>query len=300
MRKVELEQGSPEWLEFRKSGIGASECAAVFGKCKYNTPLQLWEKKVYDIETEVTFPMIRGSQMEPIIREQAEQVLGEKFDPVCGIHDEHEFILASLDGINATGDVIMEIKYASKANHSLAAFGKVPDNYLYQVQQQLLVSGAKKALYVSWNSDDLQIVEVFPDSNLHEEMVAKLMEFWEMVCLQIPPASSKKDRVVTENDQVLRSKKDRVVTENDQVLRFVNIRKQNDEKIKELKSENEKVTKQLIELANGNSIEGEGFKFSQYEKPGSVQYAQIPELSSVDLEQYRKPAITCWKLTVEK
>lgn len=285
MRKVELEQGSPEWLEFRKSGIGASECAAVFGKCKYNTPLQLWEKKVYDIETEVTFPMIRGSQMEPIIRQQAEEVLGEKFDPVCGIYDEHEFILASLDGINSEGTVIMEIKYASKVNHALAASGKVPKHYIYQVQQQLLVSGAQKALYVSWNSDDLQIVEVFPDAKLHEEMIKKLMEFWEMVCLKIPPTRSKKDHVTNENDQV---------------LKFVNIRKQNDQKLKELKAENEKITSKLIELANGNSIEGEGFKFSQYETPGRVQYAEIPELSGVDLDQYRKPATTGWKLTLQK
>lgn len=285
MRKVELEQGSPEWLEFRKSGIGASECAAVFGKCKYNTVFQLWEKKVYDIETEVNCAMIRGSEMEPIIRQQAEAVLGEKFDPVCGIHDEYDYILASLDGINARGDVIMEIKYASKANHAIAKAGKVPEHYMYQVQQQLLVSGAHKALYVSWNSDDLQIVEVFPDAELHGHIINYLSDFWKMVCMQTPPPLSDED-LIEVNDQ--------------EVLKFVNTKKENDAKIKALEDENEKITEELIQIGNGTSFKGDGFKFLKVPRKGTVDYKKVPELSDVDLEKYRKPSTFSWQLRIKK
>lgn len=285
MRKIELEQGSPQWLEFRKSGIGASECAAVFGKCKYNTPFQLWEKKVYDIQTEVNGAMIRGSEMEPIIRQQAEEVLGEKFTPVCGVHDEYDFILASLDGINATGDVIMEIKYASKANHALAVKGKVPEHYVYQVQQQLLVSGAQKALYVSWNSDDLQIVEVLPDAELHGDIISYLSDFWKKVCMQTPPQLGDDD-LIEVNDE--------------QVLNFVHIKKENDSKIKELEAENKRITEELVQIGNGSSFKGDGFKFIKVPRKGTVDYKKVPSLTGVDLEQYRKPSTFSWQLRIQK
>ena len=285
MRKIDLEQGSPQWHEFRKNGIGASECAAVFGKCKYSTPLQLWEKKVYDIETEVNGAMIRGSEMEPVIRQQAEQVLGEKFPPVCGIHDDYDFIRASLDGINADGTVIMEIKYASKANHALASSGYVPEHYKFQVQQQLLVSGAKKALYVSFNDNDLQIVEVLPDLELHQHIINQLSDFWKMVCMQTPPALSDDD-LIEVNDE--------------QVLQFVNVKKENDAKIKELEAENKRIIDELVQIGNGTSFKGDGFKFLKVPRKGSVDYKKVPSLAEVDLEQYRKPSTFSWQLRTKK
>lgn len=285
MLKLSIEQGSPQWHEFRKNGIGASECAAIFGKCKYNTPFQLWEKKVYDIETEVNPAMIKGSQMEPIIRQQAESVLGEEFPAACGIHEKHEFIRASLDGINSAGDVIMEIKYASKVNHAIATSGKVPEHYMYQVQQQLLVSGAKKALYVSWNNDDLQIVEVFPASELHQEMVIKLGEFWKMVCMQTPPALLDQD-LLEVNDE--------------QVLNFVHTKKENDAKIKALEDQNKQITQELIQIGGGQSFKGDGYKFLKVPRKGTVDYKNVPVLSEIDLEEYRKPTTFSWQLRIEK
>ena len=44
-RIVQLTQGSPEWLEYRRSRRNASETAAVMGLSPWNTPYQLWLEK---------------------------------------------------------------------------------------------------------------------------------------------------------------------------------------------------------------------------------------------------------------
>ena len=35
-------QDSPEWREWRKGGVGASEVAAILGTCPYNTAHDIW------------------------------------------------------------------------------------------------------------------------------------------------------------------------------------------------------------------------------------------------------------------
>lgn len=41
----QLAIGSPEWLEYRKSGIGASEVGAVLGVCPWKSPVDVWLEK---------------------------------------------------------------------------------------------------------------------------------------------------------------------------------------------------------------------------------------------------------------
>ena len=46
LEKIRLKHGSPEWLAFRRTGIGASEAAAAIGQSKFKTNIELWEEKV--------------------------------------------------------------------------------------------------------------------------------------------------------------------------------------------------------------------------------------------------------------
>lgn len=43
---IKLRHNSPEWLAFRKTGIGASEAAAVLGYSNTTSNVDLWEQKV--------------------------------------------------------------------------------------------------------------------------------------------------------------------------------------------------------------------------------------------------------------
>ncbi len=46
MKIIDLEQGTPEWLEWRKNGIGSSDIATIMGANPYQTPYQLWEENL--------------------------------------------------------------------------------------------------------------------------------------------------------------------------------------------------------------------------------------------------------------
>jgi len=46
LEKIKLKHNSPEWLEFRKMGIGGSDAAAILGLSPFKTNVQVWEEKV--------------------------------------------------------------------------------------------------------------------------------------------------------------------------------------------------------------------------------------------------------------
>ena len=46
MKTVDLNQRSPEWLQWRSQGITASDIPIILGLSPYKTPWQLWAEKV--------------------------------------------------------------------------------------------------------------------------------------------------------------------------------------------------------------------------------------------------------------
>ena len=69
--------------------------------------------------------------------------------------------------------------------------------------------------------------------------------------------------------------------------------------IKQLEAMELLVSQQLKELSNGVDAKGGGYIFACTYRKGSVQYKDIPELKSVNLDQFRGPAVETWKLTME-
>lgn len=69
------------------------------------------------------------------------------------------------------------------------------------------------------------------------------------------------------------------------------------QKIKYLKEQERKAAETLREICGNDSQEFEGYKYQRIERLGSIQYKDIPELKSIDLEQYRGNPVTSWKLS---
>jgi putative phage-type endonuclease len=84
--------------------------------------------------------------MEPLARAAYEQKTGLVMQPRVMTEGEYS---ASLDGIPLEGDRIVEIKspYRRQASDlwQSVSLGEVPEHYRFQVQHQLLVSGATLA-----------------------------------------------------------------------------------------------------------------------------------------------------------
>lgn len=105
-RIIDLEQGSPEWLDFRKGKIGASMVASCVGiKGAFNSKEEardiiLGLKEVYQNKA-----MKKGNDYEALIRARVEFLHSVSITPIVLQSLENEMFIASLDGIDQNGVV---------------------------------------------------------------------------------------------------------------------------------------------------------------------------------------------------
>ena len=146
-------QGSAEWLELRARHFTASEAPAMLGLSKYKTRDALLREKATGITEEIDADkqslFDRGHEAEAAARPLAEAMIHEELFPATGTETIDGLpLLASFDGITMMEDVCWENKLWNKdfATH-VRNTGDAPDTHWPQLEQQLLVSGAKEALF---------------------------------------------------------------------------------------------------------------------------------------------------------
>ncbi|EAH8149311.1 hypothetical protein EJC82_06660 [Campylobacter jejuni] len=175
---IDLEQGSGEWLNFRKGKIGASMIASCVGiKGAFSSKEEardiiLGLKEVYQNEA-----MRRGNEYEPLIRARVEFLHSVSITPVVLQSLENEIFIASLDGIDENG-VIYEFKYSQDEYDFIKKNKKPSDKYYAQVQFQLYISGKEKCIFVAMNKEE-EIVEceVLRDEAYQEWLVKSVKQF---------------------------------------------------------------------------------------------------------------------------
>jgi putative phage-type endonuclease len=181
---VDLEQGSPEWVEWRKSRRCASESAALLRVSPWfpRTPFELWEVKSGRREVRVTPAMARGVELEASARALYEITRSDLMVPYV-VEGEGDYA-ASLDGLSFDGARILEIKCPFKGTASdlwaRAARGQVPVHYQCQVQSQLMVTGAEYCDFAVYAGDAhrLTIIEVRHDLAMQARIRAAWDAFW--------------------------------------------------------------------------------------------------------------------------
>jgi putative phage-type endonuclease len=188
-RKVNLPQNSPEWLEWRRWHLGASDAPAIMFLDKFrgeNSRHRLWLEKTGRVEERVFSagtPAARGHQFEAVARERYCIDAGVFAPPVCleCTREGLDFMAASLDGL--AGDKVVEFKCPNDARiHLDAREGHVPEAYWCQIQHQLFVSELELADYVSFFENELIVVPVkFDEAYVTNELVPAEREFWQWV-----------------------------------------------------------------------------------------------------------------------
>lgn len=187
MRLLELEQRSQAWLDWRRSGITATESAAILGLNPYMTPWRLWCEKVgralfADLSSN---PLVRfGIEHEDEVRQLFELKHLEVVMPVCGEFDEDALFRASFDGLTSAMEPV-EIKCPSES--TLADVRKkglestAGRLYRIQLQHQLMVCGAKHGWLVFYDRTNTELVEfeVVRDEALIAEIRSKRREFFD-------------------------------------------------------------------------------------------------------------------------
>jgi putative phage-type endonuclease len=151
-------QGSFEWLQARKNTFGASEASAMLGISSYKTRDQLLKEKATgitpDVDASTQARFDRGHEIEATMRPVAEEIIGDELYPVSGALESNELITASFDGLTMLNDVAWECKTLNKKLRESLSLGIIPDEYHPQLEQQLLVSGAEKSLFMAGQSPD--------------------------------------------------------------------------------------------------------------------------------------------------
>jgi putative phage-type endonuclease len=191
--RIDLEQNTEPWLQWRKTGIGGSESGSVMGVNPYCDAYELWQRKLGLLpEVQVNDAMQRGHDLEPVARQIFEIETGIKMPPACYEQlGTYSFLHASLDGISIDERLILEIKCPGLKTHSEALSGKIRPYYYSQIQHNLVTTGAELCYYFSYTDvDDVEpwkIIEVTRD----EEYIARLIErekrFWNCVLTETPP-----------------------------------------------------------------------------------------------------------------
>jgi putative phage-type endonuclease len=147
-------QGSLEWLRLRAEFNTASEAAAMLGVSKYQTRADLIRQKATGVAAEVSEQkqhlFNRGHEAEAGARAIAEEIIGEELYPVTASADiDGLSLLASLDGMTLAGDVIWEHKLWNASLAEAVRAGNLDPHYTVQMDQQLLVTKAKRCLFMT-------------------------------------------------------------------------------------------------------------------------------------------------------
>ncbi len=285
MKIIELEQGSPEWLAWRKTVITATDCPAIMGSSPWATAYKCWQRKLSLVEEQKSNEaMERGKRLEPKARAQFIERYGINMTSLVVESSEFNFLGASLDGLSDCHRFVLEIKCGGSNLHRQAGEGYIPPYYVDQIQHQLLVTGAEKAFYYSFDGEDGIMLEVFPDKDFQARFMPKAREFWKCVALNEAPVLQDSDYKDMSDEPLWKS--------------YAEQYKKIAEQIKGLEEVKESYRKELLKLCGDQNCLGEGLRVMKTTMRGRVDYEAIPELQGVDVEKYRKNGTCLWKIMV--
>lgn len=285
MKIINLEQGSQEWLSWRKTVITATDCSCILGNNPWTTAYKCWQRKLGHIQEQPSnAAMERGKKLEPEARAQFNERFGPHMTPVVVESSEFDFLGASLDGISEDGQAILEIKCGGEKLHHMAFNQEIPQYYLDQIQHQLFVTGAKRCFYYSYDGTNGICIEVLPDPEFKAKFMPKAREFWKCVAFNEPPALQDSDYKDMSDAPSWKGYAEQY-------------RKLN-EQIKSLEDIKESYRKEIIKLCSDQNCLGGGIKVMKTNIRGRVDYDAIPEIKGVDLDKYRKNSTSAWKILI--
>lgn len=230
-----------EWLEARKQGIGGSDAPSVVGLSDYAGPLTVWcDKRGLSAPKETTRRMRAGSLLEEAVaarytNETGQQVVmtpGREREDVYDVilrSRERPWQLATIDRWHAGEElVVVELKTTAVYNKKRFLSEGIPRHHYAQVQHQLAVTGAQRAVeavlflgdealdlvdsVTEWagkNGFDPEQMLKSPAQNWHfltfdierdEELIAEINaaeeKLWDFVWRGVEPAPNEFDNVV--------------------------------------------------------------------------------------------------------
>ena len=176
---IDIQQGSDEWIELRKTCISSSDAGSVMGESPCKARIELLKEKATGVTKPITksqeYIFAKGHESEALAREILEIEQLAEFPPIVAISEiEGIKILASLDGYNAESRRIFEHKLYSEKLAKAVLSGDIPRHHIWQMEFQLLVTGADHDVFVV--SDGTAESRISTEYRTNPELRQRLVE----------------------------------------------------------------------------------------------------------------------------
>ena len=286
MARIErLHQNTPEWHRGRTQGIGASDAPVIMSETPFKTPKTLWSMKTGRLQEDAAGPAARrGRELERFARRAYERQTGIQMEPLCLVHEEFEWMRASLDGLSFDGSTLLEVKCPlSLRDRASAQEGRIPSQYHAQLQHQLEVAGAERVHYWSFHGTDGILIEILPDREYARRLVEAEAAFWQLVQENRWPELTNEELDLSADPNWRHA-----------ALRYRQVRL----RLESAVFEERKMRTMLSGLATARRTYGCGVEVLKSSRKGAVDYSVVPELRGVNLEPYRKPPVAVVKINV--
>lgn len=184
MKLYNIEQGTDAWLKLREDHLTASDASAMMGASKNKSRTQLMKEKKFGVKEKITPAkqalFDKGHAAEDAARDLLEVDMLESFAPVVGgIEIDGLKLLASLDGLSEDQQMVFEHKLWNETLAENVRNNVLEDTHYWQLEHQLLVSGAENALFMTSDgtADKREYMHYISIPERREQLIAGWKQF---------------------------------------------------------------------------------------------------------------------------
>jgi len=195
VRVLPADANEVEWLAARRSGIGASEIAAIAGLSRRRGPWDVWSSKVDGTELEPSDEMRWGQFIEGRIVEWWARETGRYVVP-GGLfrHPDHDWLIATPDALELGGPIVRKPHAVVDAKNAGWHMGGdwdddgAPIDYVCQITWQMLAVGVDEGFLVAAIGGKPPTERHFDlDQDLAAELIKRGAAFWQLVQTRTSP-----------------------------------------------------------------------------------------------------------------
>ena len=295
MKVMELQQRTPEWLRWRKDGVTASDCAALFGQSRFKTRWQLWAEKSglrAEDDPEGNPYVRRGQAFEHMLRELvvADRKVG--LLPVCVECEANPILRASLDAIDDKKRP-WEFKIPSRRKYEMVKkdglASEVVQDYLPQIQHQMICTGASEGFMVFGDLDDQRqpprfvdytLLVVPADLSFQSRILQEAMTFREEVLNGTPPEKDPERDVFAPTTEELAERWTKAAGE---MLPLLGQKAEIEAQLEGIKSRIAEASQDVLEIMGDHRVgEFAGLRVTKVTRTGAVDWSKYAQAKGDD------------------
>jgi putative phage-type endonuclease len=284
MNPLIIKQDTPEWLELRKTKIGASDVPIIMGQSPFMTAYKLWLIKTGKIEQpEPTPAMKKGKELEPKVRALLEEKYEESL--TAKVFVEPTYVMASIDAINFDNTLAFEIKCPNKVGFDKFVSSGIPYHYQLQMQYQMFAVGLRSMTFVGYYEGEFYEQTLESDSSLINGILDVCNDFHSCMQNDIPPETTEEQHIFVNDEEFMIACEEYKEACNTEAL-AAGLVKQAREK--------------MLDMTDGGNVENSVIKITNFYRKGNVDYKKLCEeldVSNEKLDIYRKGSTKQTKIT---